>query len=1061
LPGASGGGQSEDSVLFPPGSLGGSLGGPPPSPSPQSKPIGQSGVLNFIDDTAGRVGVDGHGGGASELRVRRSNGTVEGPFGVQRIITMMKNGDLAGNEQISEDGRNWHSMQSRPELGRVLDDLAQASSGYGAFGDLGGLPDDLPGLRQDAHTNLPGLPRNRAETLPMDSADEATDALITSVADVAANPDAGSLGASAGLGAGLDGASSVPGGDLNSNLLEIGEIPQLPSIWDQHKGPIIGVLAVFTVAMIGTITELWTDYGAFGRKTLFASVEEAPPPPPPPVAPNPPKLAPVDDIRALIDEGSFESFRSVLATIKSLGDDHPDNLLAYAKAHGFATLSYGTAHFPLAELRKAVEALKVLDLSKAQGGNAQLANIEILKARSSLEILDNAASTAAQQLRGAYDLNTEDKEIAFLLGVAQAATGENLKSLKALDRAIVIDTSFATVFHSIGGMISKNQDLGQPADAAWWLEKAVAAQPNQTPAALSAASIYKGLGQPGDQRRMLAAAANGAHRGLPPSGRAQVNYDAAIAFQRAGKIQASAEFAKRAAKLDPGDNRYIAVNAIARIHSGNAKLVLADLQPISARNPKNGPISLAIAEAQMSMGDVGKAFETIERAKKSNPRNPTFYLKEGRFHVKLGKLEAAGKALTQAIQLSGNSNVTALIDLGRLELRVGNVDGALAHARKAVETESGNPGGHTLLGECLQKRDELVKAQAAFETALRLDPEDLVARLGLANTLRDIGARAPNPKESSELAQAMPIYIEVTLLEPDNANANFEYGRALEIEGKLDSALQLYREAARNDANDSRPHLAIVAAYLDSPRPDFAAVHAPLKIAADLAPGKHEVKYWTGRLNFAEGKLESALRNLRGAVDQSPKNANYHFWLGKIHRKQDSLFEAIDEFKAAIRLNSRLAEAYRSLAWASIERHKYKEAQEFFDNFRKAAPEDHSIWEDIGQMWTRQNEEDLALKAFKKALDHNANSALALLGLGNIESRRGNDNKAIDLYARAAKADVYNGEAMCQYAIALSSVRRKVDNDVIENLKRCLALDQAPEDMRMTAKEILETAQAN
>ena len=168
------------------------------------------------------------------------------------------------------------------------------------------------------------------------------------------------------------------------------------------------------------------------------------------------------------------------------------------------------------------------------------------------------------------------------------------------------------------------------------------------------------------------------------------------------------------------------------------------------------------------------------------------------------------------------------------------------------------------------------------------------------------------------------------------------------------------------------------------------------------------------------------------------------------------MFEAIDEYKAAIRLNSRLANAYRALAWASIARHKYSEAQEYFDNFRKAAPNDHSIWEDIGQMWSQQNQSARALKAFQKALKYNPESAVALLGLGNIESRNGNDAKALKLYARAAKADVYNGAAMCQYAIALANTTKNASNTITENLKRCLALEQAPEDMRMTAQELLE-----
>ncbi|MEE2900834.1 MAG: tetratricopeptide repeat protein, partial [Myxococcota bacterium] len=1031
LPGASGGQNNphEESSLFPPGSLGGNLGGPPPMPKPQGKPIGQSGVLNFIDDTANRAGYGNEEGfGPTELRIRRSNGAVEGPYGVQRIVTMLKNGDLAGNEQISKDGRQWSAMSTQPELQNTLDSLAQqSSSGFGAFGDLGGIPSDLPGLRNEGNappTDLPGLPQSRAATLSTDPNLSPTGDVITSVADSMAAPPHSDLSSPAGLGGdyGAD-AFSTPAGSnsVNPGLLDVGEIPQLPSMWDRYRGAIIAAGFVFTVLMTGLITEVWTEYGAFGRKMLFAEVEQTEPPPPPPPPPTPAKLAPIDDIRTLIHEGSFESFRSVLATIKNLGDKHPDNLLAYAKAHAFATLAYGTSHFPLAELRKAVEELKVLDLTKAQGGNAELANLEILKARSALEILDNAASTAAQQLSGAFALNTEDKEVAFLLGLAQAATGENLEALKALDRAIVIDTSYSSVFQAIGDLILKNPDLGKPIDAAWWLEKAVVAQPNNTPAALSAASIYQTLGQPGDRRRMLAAAADGAARGLSPAKRAEVNYNAAIAFQAAGKMKESAKYSTRAAKLDPAETRYIAANAIARIHKGQAKTVLSELAPLVARNANNVPLNLALAEAQMFTGDVGKAFETLDKAKKSNPRAPAIYLKEGRFNVKLGKLEEAGKTLEQAILLSGTANISALLELGFLELRVGNIDGALTHAEKAVSVEAGNPGGHVLLGNCLHRRDELELARKAYKTALKLDPDDLAARLGLANTLRDIGARAPQPKDTPELAQAMPIYIEITLLQPDNANAIFEYGRAFEIIGQLDNALQLYREAAKQDETDARPHLAIVAAYLDSERPDLDAVRGPLKLAGDLAPGKHEVKYWNGRLNFAEGKLDASLRNLRGAVSQSPKNATYHFWLGKVHRKQDSLFEAIDEFKAAIRLNSRLAEAYRSLAWAAIERHKYTEAQENFDNFRKAAPKDHTIWEDIGQMWARQNKEDSAQKAFKKALEHNDSSSVALLGLGNIESRRGNDRKALDLYARAAKADVYNGEAMCQYAIALAN----------------------------------------
>ena len=234
--GGAGGAGNDQSALFPPGSLGDDLGGPPPSQSPQGQRIAQSGVLNFIDDTAQRAGVESGGlGYSSELRVRRTNGSVEGPYGIQRIITMMRNGDLAGNEQISEDGRNWQPMHSKPELSQVLDQLSQPNSNFGAFGDLGELPNDLPGLPSrgagPTPTDLPGLPASRADTVGMAEEPTSPEGLITSVADDTANPMGGALGSPAGIGADMGGVASAspePRGNIDPSLLEVGEIPQLP-----------------------------------------------------------------------------------------------------------------------------------------------------------------------------------------------------------------------------------------------------------------------------------------------------------------------------------------------------------------------------------------------------------------------------------------------------------------------------------------------------------------------------------------------------------------------------------------------------------------------------------------------------------------------------------------------------------------------------------------------------------------------------------------------------------------------------------------------------------------
>lgn len=1062
--------------------------------APGGSPIGQSGVLNFIDDTAGRAGVGGLGGaGLSEVRVRRTNGIIEGPFGVQRVITMLRNGDLSGNEEISEDGRSWRGMATHPDLTRELNEMRKgANGGGGNFSNLPGPagPRDLPGL-PDPHRDmpipgdLPGLPNQQQDVLdPASGSPDLARSLGTPVGAGMGDlggPPAGPNPSPFGGGArpapapgphppspppdgGLPtmGAGPPPTAGIDPSLLEVGEIPQLPSIWEQYRVPILIFAGVLTFAAVGLVTELWTDAGFYGRKAIAELFEEPPPPPPRKPPPPPPKIADAKEIRELIDEGSFEAFRSVLATVKSLGlgADVPDNMLAFAKAHGLATVMYGASQFPIADLSKAVEELNTLNLGKAMGGNAALANLEILKARSALEIATNSAGSAANQLGGAFEQNKEDKEIAYLLGVAREAAGDSKGALEALDRAVVVDPAYAPALYAIGNTIARHAELGPPEHAAWWFEKANTAEKFHALAAIRAAEIYRGLMRPGDRRRMLAAAAEGAARGLPPDDRAEVHFNTALAYEEAERAGDGLKFAEEAARLAPAENKYIAMHAIALTESGNSKKSAEVLTPVLVREPDDITALIAAARNYFSMDDVPNAFKQLDAARKKDKRDHRVYDWEGRFNQQLGKLSDARLSLQTSIQLSGSNDPKPMIALGRLELSVGNIDGALAQARAAVKTDPSSAAAHALLAECYRRRDELKKSMDGYKKALEIDDQNVLAQIGLANALRDNGAKASNPSESPELAQAIPIYIEALRDHPNDAAVIFEYGRALELQNKLDAALQLYQDAAALDAKDPRPHLAIVKAFLEKPNPDLTAAEQSLAKAVELSPTDPNVHFWTARIALEKRQWDAAQRSMETAVLAKPKNAMYHFWLGKVHEGRDSLFEAIGEYEAAIRLNSRLAPAYRALGWSAMARHQFGEARQHFERFRKAAPEDKTIWVDIGQSWTRQNRDEKAMKAFSRALKGNPSDATANVEIGHILSRRGNDKDALTYYHRAAESNPNSGDATCAYGIALASQRRgaKMSEAAEDLLNRCVALANAPTDLKATARQLLDTA---
>ncbi|MCK6552638.1 hypothetical protein L6R52_42840, partial [Myxococcota bacterium] len=136
---------------------------PPPS-RPAAPAAAKAGdALDFIDSTADRAGVKPTGGSTStEYRVRRRNGRIEGPFGLGRIVAMLKNKEFTGGEDISEDGLSWRSMTSNRELNQVINDLASADDAL-SFGnvDFGGdvaAPGKVPSKIGPAATPSRGAP---------------------------------------------------------------------------------------------------------------------------------------------------------------------------------------------------------------------------------------------------------------------------------------------------------------------------------------------------------------------------------------------------------------------------------------------------------------------------------------------------------------------------------------------------------------------------------------------------------------------------------------------------------------------------------------------------------------------------------------------------------------------------------------------------------------------------------------------------------------------------------------------------------------------------------------
>ncbi|MBI2375143.1 MAG: tetratricopeptide repeat protein [Deltaproteobacteria bacterium] len=1068
-----------------------------------------AGMLDFIDQVATKAGVQSGPASGGELRVRRLNGQVEGPFGLQRLLTLVKNGEFDDTCQISPDGRTWKSMTTHPELARAysqrsqnadLPGLPDADDLPGLVSPRGGRPsipgfDDLPGPSTKAKGgSLPGLedfggsaPRRAAnatlDALDLDGGLDFEDALPTANLDrpavaakkaPAADGEGGGpsmapddeggleLDSDRGKKRGAEDPYAPPGGapaaPKMAGMVDLGDVPTSPPIWVEYRKMIIAFAIVIALAITALVTAFWMpEHGPLFIYDIIAFFEPPPPPPPEAPKPPPPKIVDVQQIQALLDSGTFEGFRSVIATVKDIPGKVPENQLALAKAYGLAGLAYGTGEFPLTDLEAAVEALNKLDLTKVYDGNTAKANLEIIKARMALEILKDQAPSAAGALASAAEQASGDKEIHFLLGLARSKLGETVGAIDAFDKALVVDSRYAPALFATGKM------LEDPEDQLEFYRRAVLFQPNHALAALAAADAYAAQNRAGYERRMLELASKAAMQGVIPAKRPEVYARAAKVFAKTGRIAEAREFAEKAHELQPANADYVLTMIEAQAESKDGKKALASVgKVLTKQDARNFKGLIARARAYMASDDFGKAFEDLQQARvvSGTAWQPLYW--EGVFSFQLGKYDAARDAFVASMtkEAKGEDGALALIALGRLELDEGNVQKTFELAQKALEFAPSSIDALALLGKCQRLRGELDKAKDTFEKVLHVDPDNLDARIGMANALRDVASRFPQPALRPELGASMPIYIAALVEQPNNSEVLFEYGRALTLDGRLGAALDLYGDATALNAKDVRPFTSMVAAYMSLDPVDLPNAKKRLESASLIDPYNPEVQFWKGRIYFAEGHYDDAEKSFEAALRKESKNAMYHYWYGKTFGKQDRLFEQIREFQEALRLNERYAAARRGLGDAEFDRNNFISALDHYRLYQAAAPEDLTIFRDFARCWTGLNKSDESLKAWQDVLRHFPADNEALMQVGKIYSDMSKFDLALKAFKTAMQHDKSNGDALCQYALTAVGGAGRIKGQAKKDLQACIGHPNAPEDSKEAAKQLLDSEEA-
>jgi len=159
-----------------------------------------------------------------------------------------------------------------------------------------------------------------------------------------------------------------------------------------------------------------------------------------------------------------------------------------------------------------------------------------------------------------------------------------------------------------------------------------------------------------------------------------------------------------------------------------------------ALNPKNFLAWNALGLAQSMKGNFELSIQAFQKALEANPQFTEAYNNLGTIYFELKQYDKAEAEYRKALlDPNYNSKELPYYNLARLYFVQNRLDEAYEYIQKAVQTKNRFAMAHNLRGLILEKIGNLDEAEAAFEQAVKIVPEDPTFLYDLAKAQFDNG----------------------------------------------------------------------------------------------------------------------------------------------------------------------------------------------------------------------------------------------------------------------------------------------------------------------------------
>jgi putative PEP-CTERM system TPR-repeat lipoprotein len=317
---------------------------------------------------------------------------------------------------------------------------------------------------------------------------------------------------------------------------------------------------------------------------------------------------------------------------------------------------------------------------------------------------------------------------------------------------------------------------------------------------------------------------------------------------------------------------------------------------------------VARAEQLIAQQDHRAAMIELKNALQSDEANARARLLLAKVSFQLGDIPGAEKELQRAIQLGASPADTAQL-LAEIRLAQGDLQGLLVQI-DAGELELPPDELATLRGRVLLGQQRVEPALEAFRAALGHNPENVDARIAMAEALAAEG----------KSAEGLALLEETLAAAPDSALAMMVKGGILVRGGQYDearAALDKAREHAAslnarqqaalfallgeaqlaqgdlvaakdtygrlNALTPNAPMTAMFGARIAMAEQNYAVASSELQKVVTAAPHFAPARFLLGAALFAQGNLHQAQTHLQRSLELAPENLQARKLLAKVH----------------------------------------------------------------------------------------------------------------------------------------------------------------------------------